>query len=40
MCQVRERCGKEWTMFRDRIDNAEKAYFEAMGMDPPNSTAR
>ncbi|KAM3761329.1 hypothetical protein ACB098_01G260200 [Castanea mollissima] len=37
---VRERCGKEWTMFRDRIDNAEKAYFEAMGMDPRNSTAR
>lgn len=39
MCQVRERCGKEWIMFQDRIVNAEKAYFEAMGKDPPNSTA-
>ncbi|XP_050271021.1 uncharacterized protein LOC126714767 isoform X2 [Quercus robur] len=36
---VRERCGKEWIMFQDRIVNAEKAYFEAMGNDPPNSTA-
>ncbi|XP_030953768.1 uncharacterized protein LOC115976562 isoform X2 [Quercus lobata] len=36
---VRERCGKEWIMFRDRMVNAEKAYFEAMGKDPPNSTA-
>lgn len=37
---VRERCRKEWTMFRDRMTNSEKAYFEAMGTDPPNSTAR
>ncbi|KAL0014419.1 hypothetical protein SO802_001488 [Lithocarpus litseifolius] len=36
---VRERCGKEWTMFQDRIVNAEKAYFEAMGKDLPKSTA-
>ncbi|KAK9272167.1 hypothetical protein L1049_002538 [Liquidambar formosana] len=37
---VRQRCRKEWTMFQDRIATAEKAYFEAMGIDPPNSTAR
>ncbi|XP_062151487.1 uncharacterized protein LOC133859919 isoform X2 [Alnus glutinosa] len=37
---VRERCRKEWTMFQGRMVNAEKAYFEAMGIDPPNSTAR
>lgn len=37
---VRERCRKEWTMFQDRITNAEKVYYKAMEMDPPNSTAR
>ncbi|XP_024029497.1 uncharacterized protein LOC21403478 [Morus notabilis] len=37
---VRERCRREWTMFQDRMTSAEKAYFEAMGIDPPNSTAR
>ncbi|XWS30416.1 hypothetical protein CRYUN_Cryun24cG0115800 [Craigia yunnanensis] len=37
---VRERCRKEWTMFQDRMTNAEKAYFEAMGMKPTNLTAR
>ncbi|CAK7328154.1 unnamed protein product [Dovyalis caffra] len=37
---VRERCRKEWTMFQDRMTNAQKAYFETMGIDPPNSTAR
>ncbi|XP_048230182.1 uncharacterized protein LOC8279099 isoform X1 [Ricinus communis] len=37
---VRERCRKEWTMFQDRMTNAEKAYFEAMGIHPPNSTTR
>jgi hypothetical protein len=26
---VRERCRREWTMFQDRLDDAEKAYFEA-----------
>ncbi|XAR51922.1 hypothetical protein NMG60_11006726 [Bertholletia excelsa] len=36
---VRERCQREWTMFRDRLNAAEKVYFEAMGIDPPNSTA-
>ncbi|KAM1712567.1 hypothetical protein ACFX12_023432 [Malus domestica] len=37
---VRERCRREWTMFRARMASAEKAYFEEMGIDPPNSTAR
>ncbi|XP_042061237.1 uncharacterized protein LOC121805454 [Salvia splendens] len=36
---VRERCRNEWTMFQDRLNAAEKAYFQAMGIDPPNSTA-
>ncbi|XP_011014025.1 PREDICTED: uncharacterized protein LOC105117916 [Populus euphratica] len=33
---VRERCRKEWTMFQDRMTNAEKVYYKAMEMDPPN----
>ncbi|CAK9161754.1 unnamed protein product [Ilex paraguariensis] len=37
---VRERCRKEWTIFQDRMAGAEKAYFRAMGIDPPNSTTR
>ncbi|XP_044492023.1 uncharacterized protein LOC123215834 [Mangifera indica] len=36
---VRERCRKEWTMFQSRMTKAEKTYFEAMGIDPNNSTA-
>lgn len=35
---VRERCRSEWSMFQERMNAAEKVYFEAMGMDPPNST--
>ncbi|KAL6587448.1 hypothetical protein OROMI_000426 [Orobanche minor] len=35
---VRERCRNEWDMFQDRFDRAEKAYYEAMGIDRPNST--
>uniref|UniRef100_A0A2P2L4J4 Lysine ketoglutarate reductase trans-splicing related 1 n=2 Tax=Rhizophora mucronata TaxID=61149 RepID=A0A2P2L4J4_RHIMU len=35
---VRERCHKEWKMFRDRMSKAERAHFDAMGIDPPNST--
>ncbi|XP_019236775.1 PREDICTED: uncharacterized protein LOC109217006 isoform X2 [Nicotiana attenuata] len=35
---VRERCRREWTMFQDRMANAEMAYYKAMGIDPPNST--
>ncbi|KAM1130124.1 hypothetical protein ACFX19_045514 [Malus domestica] len=37
---VRERCNSEWAMFQARMTGAEKAYFEEMGIDPPNSTAR
>lgn len=37
---VRERCRKEWTMFQDRMTNAENVYYKAMEMDPPNSTDR
>ncbi|KAA8533215.1 hypothetical protein F0562_033252 [Nyssa sinensis] len=36
---VRERCRREWTMFQGRVANAEKDYYKAMGIDPPNSTA-
>ncbi|XAR64486.1 hypothetical protein NMG60_11024853 [Bertholletia excelsa] len=36
---VKDRCKKEWKMFRDRLTNAEKAYYKSMGIDPPNSTA-
>ncbi|KAL7261190.1 hypothetical protein ACSBR1_006768 [Camellia fascicularis] len=37
---VRERCRREWTMFQNRVANAEKAYYTSMGIDPLNSTAR
>ncbi|KAF6137133.1 hypothetical protein GIB67_030897, partial [Kingdonia uniflora] len=37
---VRERCRKEWTMFQDRMTNAEKKYYRDLGIEPPNSTAR
>ncbi|RVX05729.1 hypothetical protein CK203_027377 [Vitis vinifera] len=36
---VRERCKKEWTMFRVRMTNAEKTYYKEMGINPTNSTA-
>ena len=32
--QVRERCKKEWTMFRVHMTNAEKAYYKEMGINP------
>ncbi|URE30530.1 lysine ketoglutarate reductase trans-splicing related 1 [Musa troglodytarum] len=35
---VRERCRKEWEMFRKRLSEAEKAYYVSKGMAPPNST--
>ncbi|KAL6342824.1 hypothetical protein AAG906_016843 [Vitis piasezkii] len=35
---VREKCKKEWTMFRVRMTNAEKAYYKEMGINPTNST--
>ncbi|XP_073154513.1 uncharacterized protein [Henckelia pumila] len=37
---VRERCRNEWTIFQDRMSDAEKRYYEEMGIDPPNSTTR
>lgn len=33
--QVRERCKKEWAIFDDRMANAERAYFQAMGKTFP-----
>jgi hypothetical protein len=27
--QVRERCHREWSMFKERMANAEKDYFQA-----------
>ncbi|XP_054789384.1 uncharacterized protein LOC129294937 [Prosopis cineraria] len=35
---VRDRCYKEWTMFQERMTQAEGAYFQAMGITPPNSS--
>uniref|UniRef100_A0ACD5XLH0 Uncharacterized protein n=1 Tax=Avena sativa TaxID=4498 RepID=A0ACD5XLH0_AVESA len=35
---VRERCRKEWGMFQTRIAEADKAYYEMMGVPPPNVT--
>lgn len=31
---VRERCRREWGMFQRRMDDAEKAYFRSIGIDP------
>ncbi|KAA3464307.1 copii coat assembly sec16 [Gossypium australe] len=37
---VRQRCRKEWTMFQDRMNTAEKAYYASLGItDPYNLTA-
>uniref|UniRef100_A0A0E0FZH9 Uncharacterized protein n=1 Tax=Oryza nivara TaxID=4536 RepID=A0A0E0FZH9_ORYNI len=35
---VRERCRKEWGIFQTRIAEAEKSYYEMMGVPPPNVT--
>ncbi|KAF2572026.1 hypothetical protein F2Q70_00000204 [Brassica cretica] len=35
---VRERCRREWTMFQDRLDEAEKAYFEASAHNNSSSS--
>ncbi|KAK8454543.1 hypothetical protein SEVIR_5G473700v4 [Setaria viridis] len=35
---VRERCRKEWGIFQTRMAEAEKAYYEMMGVTPPNVT--
>ncbi|XP_060195573.1 uncharacterized protein LOC132624856 [Lycium barbarum] len=36
---VRERCNKEWTLFKERMAAAEKDYYKAKGFDPLNSTS-
>ncbi|XP_044489365.1 uncharacterized protein LOC123213826 [Mangifera indica] len=36
---VRERCRQEWKILRNRMEEAEKTYFEALGISPNNSTA-
>jgi hypothetical protein len=36
--QVRERCRKEWGIFQTRMAEAEKMYYEMMGVTPPNVT--
>ncbi|MED6153685.1 hypothetical protein PIB30_104497, partial [Stylosanthes scabra] len=35
---VRERCNKEWVLFQDRMANAEKEYFQAMGLIQLNTS--
>ncbi|XP_060214028.1 uncharacterized protein LOC132641154 isoform X2 [Lycium barbarum] len=37
---VRERCEKEWKMFHNRAEDAEKAYYKSNGIDPSNFTYR
>ncbi|TYG62962.1 hypothetical protein ES288_D07G273800v1 [Gossypium darwinii] len=36
--QVRERCKKEWSMFQNRMTDAEKAYYESMGISTTDIT--
>ncbi|KAK6116556.1 hypothetical protein DH2020_049662 [Rehmannia glutinosa] len=36
--KVRLRCRREWTMFQARMDNAEKAYYKSVRVDPSNFT--
>lgn len=35
---VRDRCQKEWKTFQVRLENAEKAYYKSIGVEPPNSS--
>ncbi|KAA3459416.1 copii coat assembly sec16 [Gossypium australe] len=35
---VRERCKKEWSMFQNRMTDAEKAYYESMGISTTDLT--
>ncbi|XP_075482193.1 uncharacterized protein LOC142522593 isoform X1 [Primulina tabacum] len=37
---VRERCRNEWAMFRSRMENAEKAYYNSIKMDSSNFTTQ
>lgn len=37
---VRERCKREWSIFSNRLLNAEEAYYKSMASDPSNSTTQ
>ncbi|XP_075480126.1 uncharacterized protein LOC142520861 [Primulina tabacum] len=37
---VRERCRSEWAMFRSRMENSEKAYYNSIKMDSSNFTTQ
>jgi len=37
---VRERCRREWSIFSNRLLNAEEAYYKSMASDPSNSTGQ
>jgi hypothetical protein len=37
---VRERCKREWSIFSNRLLNAEEAYYKSMASDPSNSTGQ
>ncbi|KAG9133178.1 hypothetical protein Leryth_023417 [Lithospermum erythrorhizon] len=34
-----KKCTRQWKMFQNRMAAAEQAYFEELGIEPPNSTA-
>ncbi|KZV17806.1 hypothetical protein F511_01615 [Dorcoceras hygrometricum] len=36
---VRLRCTREWGIFKSRLENAEKAYYKSIGIDPSNFTS-
>ncbi|XP_073048910.1 uncharacterized protein [Primulina eburnea] len=36
---VRLRCTREWEMFKNRLENAEKTYYKSIGIDPSNFTS-
>ncbi|EYU30626.1 hypothetical protein ABFS82_11G061400 [Erythranthe guttata] len=35
---VRQRCRREWELFRVRMEDAEKSYYKSIGIDPSNFT--
>jgi len=37
---VRERCNKEWTIFQERMAEAERDYFQTREAIPLNSTGQ
>ncbi|KAG9144190.1 hypothetical protein Leryth_021396 [Lithospermum erythrorhizon] len=36
---VRLRCRNEWTIFQNRLNDAEIVYYKSLGIEPPNSTS-